>query len=79
MFTLRLLLNGREQHFFLSELKRYCPFIKTESLDGLDTYIPSNPRKLKALARGLRLFQSEGERHKPEEIDWKAVIFCTND
>ena len=62
--------------FFLSELKRYCPFIKTESLDGLDTYIPSNPRKLKALARGLRLFQSEGERHKPEEIDWKAVIFA---
>ena len=61
---------------FYSELKEHCPFINIEMIDGVEEYLPSNPRKLKALARGLKLYSGEGERHRPEEISWMSVIFA---
>ena len=62
--------------FFRHELQQNCSFINTDVLSGLDKYLPTNPRKLKSLVRSLRIFQTEGERHKADEIDWQAVIFA---
>lgn len=60
----------------IPELQLYCSFIPPAAVDGLEGFLPGNPRKFKGLARGLRAFEAEGRRHKEEEIDWKALIFA---
>lgn len=77
-FRVRLPAATKDQAmaFFSHELKQYCSFIRPENLEGLEEFLPSNPRKLKALVRGLRVFDAEGKRHRPGEIDWKTLIFA---
>lgn len=62
--------------FFRHEIQSYCTFIPVAALDGLEKFLPINPRRLKSLVRGLRVFEAEAKRHRPEEIDWKALIFA---
>lgn len=59
---------------FQSELNEYCSFIKLVDIEVLEKSLPQNPRKLKALVRGLRIYKKEAERHREGEIEWLAVI-----
>ncbi|MGB4057261.1 MAG: P-loop NTPase fold protein [Alphaproteobacteria bacterium] len=62
--------------FFRHEIQSYCSFIPVTALEGLEKFLPINPRRLKSLVRGLRVFDAEAKRHRPDEIDWKALIFA---
>ena len=62
--------------FFKHEMQSHCPYVPATALEGLDNYIPTNPRKLKSLVRGMRVFEAETARHREGEIDWKALIFA---
>lgn len=62
--------------FFKREMQLNCPFISADTLEGLDFHLPTNPRRLKALVRGMRVFEAEAARHRQGEIDWKALIFA---
>ncbi len=62
--------------FFRHEIQLYCAFIPETALNGLEKFLPTNPRRLKSLVRGLRVFEAEAKRHRSDEIDWKALIFA---
>lgn len=62
--------------FFKHEMEAQCPFVPATAMEGLDSYLPSNPRRLKSLVRSVRVFQAEASRHREGEIDWKALIFA---
>ncbi len=77
-FRVHLEKPSKEQlaSFFKEEMNAHCSFVTVAALEGLEDYLPSNPRKLKSLIRGLRIFDSEANRHRDGEIDWKALIFA---
>lgn len=52
-----------------------CPFLPDGVVAGMETLLPENPRRLKALARGLSLLGEEAGRHRPDEIDWRSVVY----
>ncbi|GJL58774.1 MAG: hypothetical protein NPIRA03_16310 [Nitrospirales bacterium] len=68
--------SGQVATFFKGEMQSNCPFIPADTLDGLDSHLPTNPRRLKALVRGMRVFEAEAARHREGEIDWKALLFA---
>ena len=43
-----------------------------ESID----FLPTNPRRIKALARSFAVIDLELSRHKPNEIDWRSLLFA---
>ncbi|GAB4182124.1 MAG: hypothetical protein Tsb002_02950 [Wenzhouxiangellaceae bacterium] len=63
------------ENFFKYEMKAHCSFVPDVALEGLAQHLPSSPRKLKFLARGIKVFEAQAARHKKEEIDWQAIIF----
>ena len=60
---------------FYDEIRRHCPFL-VERCPDIESFLPSNPRRLKALVRTLRAFREDAERHHCNEIDWQALIFA---
>lgn len=68
--------NEQVLTFFKHEVQKYCPFIKSADFSGLAGLLPANPRKLKGLVRRFRVFESEGQRHRGDELDWNALIFA---
>lgn len=43
--------------------------------NGFEALLPDNPRRIKALARGLSLLKEEQGRHRPDEIDWRSILY----
>ena len=52
-----------------------CPFLPSGVVAGMEALLPENPRRLKALARGLSLLAEEADRHRPDEIDWRSIVY----
>jgi len=54
-------------------LDRYCRFVPESSIDPIESLLPSNPRKLKMLVRGLIALQPQLARHGDDEINWVEI------
>ncbi len=55
---------------------QHCPFVPKDALDGLEEVLPPNPRRLKAIIRGIGVLRDQSGRHAQGEIDWRTIIFA---
>jgi ABC-type oligopeptide transport system ATPase subunit len=61
---------------FSNEITRHCPFIPLSALESVSEHLPANARRLKAVARNLRAFKREANRHRKDEIDWISIVYA---
>ena len=66
---------AERRHIFEAASASACPFLPNGVVAGMEGLLPENPRRLKALARGLSLLGEEAGRHRPDEIDWRSVVY----
>lgn len=50
-------------------------FVPAGVAASMGSHLPSNPRRLRAIVRGLSLMKEEAERHRPDDIDWQSALF----
>jgi hypothetical protein len=67
---------AERQALFSAVLAEVCSFVPPAAASGFGPWLPANPRRLKAIARSLIVLREEAARHRPDEIDWRSVIFA---
>lgn len=58
----------------LRQFAQLCPFVPKEAVEKIAKLLPSNPRKLKLLARSIGSMEKEVARHESEELDWDVIL-----
>ena len=56
------------------QFERLCPFVPKSALKNVTELLPSNPRKLKLLARSVHSIKDEVARHEADELDWDTIL-----
>lgn len=51
-----------------------CSFVPRESVEAVAKLLPTNPRKLKLLARMIASTKKEVERHDADELEWGVIL-----
>lgn len=65
------------KRLFENEVRSAASFLDPEIAQGIESLLPPNPRRLKAIVRSLSPLAGVAKHHRPDEIDWRAVIFAT--
>ena len=58
----------------LDQFGRLCPFVPKESVEAIAKLLPTNPRKLKLLARMIASTKEEVGRHEADELEWGVIL-----
>lgn len=58
----------------LDQFGKLCPFVPKEAVEAVATLLPTNPRKLKLLARMIASTKREVDRHEGDELDWRVIL-----
>lgn len=58
----------------LDQFRKLCPFVPQESVEAVAKLLPTNPRKLKLLARTIASTKVEVLRHEADELDWGIIL-----
>jgi KAP family P-loop domain len=58
----------------LHQFENLCPFVPKSIINDMVSLLPSNPRKLKLLARSISSMKDQVARHEPGELDWSVII-----
>lgn len=65
------------------ELANCCEFIPKNAVSSIPyegsitKALPTNPRKIKAIARSMRMFRAEAQRRRSDEIDWRTLLLAS--
>jgi hypothetical protein len=60
----------------LDTVGKVAPAFRVDLTADALTYLPPNPRRIKALARTFQPMNTELARHKPDELDWRSLLFA---
>jgi predicted KAP-like P-loop ATPase len=52
---------------------QFCPFVPQEPTAEIADLLPDNPRRLKALIRGIASLQPQISRHNEDELNWVDI------
>lgn len=58
----------------LDQFQKLCPFVPRESVEAVAKLLPTNPRRLKLLARMIASTKKEVERHDADELEWGVIL-----
>lgn len=58
----------------LDQFDKLCPFVPKESVEAIAKLLPTNPRKLKLLARMIASTREEVGRHEADELEWGVIL-----
>ena len=72
-FSLPVVSSEDKHRLLTSALRDHAPFVPEASVIPVEDLIPDNPRKLKALIRGLQAVKKTIERCNPDEIVWTDI------
>jgi KAP family P-loop domain len=62
--------NVGKSRLISKAMGQHCPFVPKESTAEIEDLLPDNPRKLKALVRGIATLKPQISRHNEDELNW---------
>jgi ABC-type oligopeptide transport system ATPase subunit len=61
---------------FIEELGQYFKCLPAERMKPLADILPDNPRKIKSIVRSLIALRHEINRHREDELNWRAMLLA---
>jgi hypothetical protein len=72
-YHLPLVSNAVKARLISKAMENHCPFVPKESTAEIADLLPDNPRKLKALIRGIASLKPQISRHNEDELNWVDI------